>query len=113
MTSGKGEGSLCKLGIPLLTRLGRNSQTRGHRADYRTRRDRTRRRTEAFDQQMSALTRAYLDWNLANGGSDGRGFFSQYRDTCGTFGTTVDANAGSIIINVVDVFCKVLRLLIV
>ncbi|KAG1805499.1 hypothetical protein EV424DRAFT_1474356 [Suillus variegatus] len=48
-----------------------NSQTRGHRADYRTRRDRTRRRTEAFDQQMSALTRAYLDWNLANGGSDG------------------------------------------
>ncbi|KAG1893006.1 uncharacterized protein F5891DRAFT_1131416 [Suillus fuscotomentosus] len=48
-----------------------NSQTCGHRADYRTRRDRTRCCTEAFDQQMSALTHAYLDWNLANGGSDG------------------------------------------
>ncbi|KAG2053734.1 hypothetical protein BDR06DRAFT_982611 [Suillus hirtellus] len=44
-----------------------NSQTCGHRADYRTRCDRTRYHMEAFDQQMSALTHAYLDWNLANG----------------------------------------------
>jgi hypothetical protein len=58
---------------------------------------------------MSALTRAYLDWHLANGVLDGQGFFSQYRDTCGT----VDVNAGSIAIKVVDVFCKVLRLLMV
>ncbi|KAG2054248.1 hypothetical protein BDR06DRAFT_982467 [Suillus hirtellus] len=48
-----------------------NLQTCGHQADYRTRCDRTRCCTEAFDQQMSALTHAYLDWNLANGGSDG------------------------------------------
>jgi hypothetical protein len=54
---------------------------------------------------MSALTRAYLDWHLANGVLDGQGFFSQYRDTCGTL-LPVDVNAGSIAIKVVDVFCK-------
>ncbi|KAG1872000.1 hypothetical protein C8R48DRAFT_670407 [Suillus tomentosus] len=33
--------------------------------DYRMRCDRTRRRTEAFDRQMPALTKAYLNWHLS------------------------------------------------
>ncbi|KAG1763541.1 hypothetical protein EDD22DRAFT_979344 [Suillus occidentalis] len=78
-------GEMCELTRQLITDFWKgNSQSCGHRVNYRTRRDRTRRRTEAFDQQMSALTCTYLDWHLAN----------------------VDVNAGSIAIKVVDVFCK-------
>ncbi|KAG1905547.1 uncharacterized protein F5891DRAFT_1183493 [Suillus fuscotomentosus] len=67
------------------------------RTDYRTRRDRTRRRTQAFDTQMSALIDAYMDWHLVHSTLDGRGFFSRYSDV-------QDMNAGSIEIKVVDVF---------
>lgn len=34
------------------------------RVDYRTRQDRTERRTQAFEKQMEAITEAYLDWSL-------------------------------------------------
>jgi hypothetical protein len=34
------------------------------RVDYRTRRDRTERRTAAFEKQMEAITVAYMDWCL-------------------------------------------------
>jgi len=33
--------------------------------DYRTRRNRTQRRTEAFARQLPSLVRAYMDWMLA------------------------------------------------
>jgi hypothetical protein len=32
--------------------------------DYRTRRDRTERRTAMFKEQMEAITEAYMDWSL-------------------------------------------------
>lgn len=35
--------------------------------DYRTRRNRTERRTEAFSLQLPSLVRAYMDWMLAVG----------------------------------------------
>ena len=35
--------------------------------DYRTRRNRTQLRTEAFSQQLPSLVRAYMDWMLAMG----------------------------------------------
>ncbi|KAG1848953.1 hypothetical protein DFJ58DRAFT_717000 [Suillus subalutaceus] len=55
-----------------------NTSSRSHRHDFRTRRDRTRRRTDAFDKQMSALREAYMAWHLANG-DDSRGFFACYK----------------------------------
>ncbi|KAG1721163.1 hypothetical protein EDD22DRAFT_983130 [Suillus occidentalis] len=72
-------------------------KSRNRRMDYRTRRDRTRRHTQAFDNQMSALTDAYMDWHLVHSTLDGRGFFSCYSDV-------QDMNEGSIEIKVVDVF---------
>ncbi|KAI6001444.1 hypothetical protein EDD15DRAFT_2361851 [Pisolithus albus] len=39
------------------------SRKGARRKDYRTRRDRILRRNEAFDQQLPALTQAYLDWS--------------------------------------------------
>ncbi|KAG2135775.1 hypothetical protein DEU56DRAFT_737641 [Suillus clintonianus] len=77
------------------------ARSRVRRTDYRTRRDRTRRRTEAFDKQMLALTCAYLDWHMGKGTSDGRGFFFHYRDDSHR---TLDVNAGTIPVQVVDVF---------
>ncbi|KAG2743934.1 hypothetical protein P692DRAFT_201722566, partial [Suillus brevipes Sb2] len=59
------------------------------------------RRTQAFDNQMSALTDAYMDWHLVHSTLDGRGFFSRYSDV-------QDMNEGSIEIKVVDVFCELL-----
>ena len=35
--------------------------------DYRTRRNRTQLRTEAFSQQLPSLVRTYMDWMLAIG----------------------------------------------
>jgi hypothetical protein len=37
--------------------------------DYRTRRNRMQRRTEAFSQQLPSLVRTYIDWMLAMGGT--------------------------------------------
>ncbi|KAG2126569.1 uncharacterized protein EDB93DRAFT_1273720 [Suillus bovinus] len=78
----------------------RSSQVR--RPDYRTRRDRTRCRTEAFDNQMPVLVHAYLDWHLTNSATNGQGFFS-HRAAAAHQGT-MDINAGSIAVKVVDMF---------
>lgn len=78
-------------------------KSRNRRTDYRTRHDRTRRHTQAFDNQMSALTDAYMDWHLVHSTLDGWGFFSCYSDV-------QDMNAGLIEIKVVDVFCELLMM---
>ena len=38
---------------------------RVHRVNYRTRRDRTERRTAAFEKQMDDIVDAYLEWSFA------------------------------------------------
>jgi hypothetical protein len=42
-----------------------------HRDDYRTRRDRTERRTEAFEKQMVDITDAYLEWSYMTSAEGG------------------------------------------
>ncbi|KAG0693826.1 hypothetical protein DFH29DRAFT_1006902 [Suillus ampliporus] len=54
---------------------------------------------------MSALTRAYLDWDLANDSMDGRSFFARYQDISSSSGAPINVNAGSIAIKVMDIFC--------
>ncbi|KAG1844390.1 hypothetical protein F4604DRAFT_1884460 [Suillus subluteus] len=71
--------------------------------DYRTRRNRTQRRTEAFDNQMPVLIHAYLDWHLVNSATGGQGFFS-HCTAAACQGTIPDINAGAIAIKVVDMF---------
>jgi hypothetical protein len=56
IVSPPGYSTFCKLLI-----IGYVSRV--HRVDYRTRRDRTERRTEAFRLQMDDLTEAYLEWS--------------------------------------------------
>ncbi|KAG1784879.1 uncharacterized protein HD556DRAFT_1435328 [Suillus plorans] len=86
--------------------IPRNANTKSRRPDYRTRRDRTRRRTEAFDRQMPALTKAYLDWHLSisNAASGDCGFFAHHKNTSQARENTAE---GSIQIKVVDVFSYV------
>jgi hypothetical protein len=43
--------------------------------DYRTRRTRTQRRTEAFSHQLPSLVRTYMDWRVARGDA---GLASEY-----------------------------------
>ncbi|KAH7905207.1 hypothetical protein BJ138DRAFT_1018025 [Hygrophoropsis aurantiaca] len=72
------------------------------RTDYRTRRDRTQRRVDAFNHQMDELTDAYLQWSLASAESGIRGFFESHQvNTTGTH----DVNAGQTTVKVVDIFC--------
>lgn len=86
--------------------IPRNANTKSRRPDYRTRHDRTQRRTEAFDRQMPALTKAYLDWHLSisNATSGDCRFFAHHKNTSQARENTAEIN-GSIQIKVVDVFC--------
>ncbi|KAG1791005.1 hypothetical protein EV424DRAFT_1549531, partial [Suillus variegatus] len=83
-----------------------NANTKSRRPDYRTRHDRTQQRTEAFDRQMPALTKAYLDWHLSisNATSGDCRFFAHHKNTSQARENTAEIN-GSIQIKVVDVFC--------
>ncbi|KAI6014150.1 hypothetical protein BKA83DRAFT_4473883 [Pisolithus microcarpus] len=57
-------GELTDLAQELLGELFKDYSRKGpQRKDYRTRRDRILRRDEAFNQQLPALTQAYLDWS--------------------------------------------------
>lgn len=51
--------------ILLLKLIAMSSRPRVH--DYRTRRNRTQRRTEAFSHQLPSLVRMYMDWTVAMG----------------------------------------------
>ncbi|KAG1793324.1 uncharacterized protein HD556DRAFT_1479424 [Suillus plorans] len=68
------------------------------RKDYRSRRDRTQRRIEAFDYQMPALVTAYLTWSLERDEKRGMGFFERQKDV-----DADDVNAGQVFIEVVDI----------
>ncbi|KAI6027836.1 hypothetical protein BKA83DRAFT_4471322 [Pisolithus microcarpus] len=57
-------GELTDLAQELLGELFKDYSRKGpQRKDYRTRCDRILRRDEAFNQQLPALTQAYLDWS--------------------------------------------------
>jgi len=71
------------------------------RVDRRTRQDRIVRQEQAFNSQMAALTEAYMDWRLRH--AAGSGF------SVGTGNMPVDA--GSVNVNVVDVFSKFINFL--
>jgi hypothetical protein len=69
-----------------------------HARDYRTRRDRTERRTQAFAAQCPALKDAYMAWMLGLG-EDG---------LSGVYTLPPDAEVqGQAIIHEVDIFRKV------
>ncbi|KAG2343102.1 hypothetical protein BDR05DRAFT_976169 [Suillus weaverae] len=84
--------------------IPRNANVKSHRPDYRTRRDRTQRHTEAFNRQMPALMKAYLDLHLSvsNAASGNCGFFVHHNKASKE--NTPEIN-GSTQIKVVDVFC--------
>jgi hypothetical protein len=72
---------------------------RPHTRDYRTRRDRTERRTQAFAVQLPALKDAYMAWMLGLG-EDG---------LSRVYTLPLDAEVqGQAIIREVDVYCKLL-----
>ncbi|KAI5984422.1 hypothetical protein EDD15DRAFT_2375241 [Pisolithus albus] len=49
-----------------------NKGLRKCRVDYRTRRDRAQRRTDAFAREMPELVRAYLEWSARSNGAEKR-----------------------------------------
>ncbi|KIN95222.1 hypothetical protein M404DRAFT_34342 [Pisolithus tinctorius Marx 270] len=51
------------------------SEKRTKRVDHHTRQDRIIRHSQAFDLQMPALTRSYLEWNHAQASTPARGHF--------------------------------------
>lgn len=48
--------------------------------DYRTRRNRTQRRTEAFKHQLPSLVRAYMSWMAAMGDRGLTGDYTLHSD---------------------------------
>ncbi|KAI6007111.1 hypothetical protein EDD15DRAFT_2190723 [Pisolithus albus] len=57
-----------------------NKSLRKRRIDYRTRRDRAQRRTDAFARQMPELVRAYLEWSANSVGAEKRALHVQAKD---------------------------------
>ncbi|KIO04821.1 hypothetical protein M404DRAFT_25906 [Pisolithus tinctorius Marx 270] len=77
------------------------SEKRTKRVDHRMRRDRIIRRSQAFDLQMPALTRSYLEWNHAQASTPARGHFAE-RAEAEDLGN--GSSAGTWRVHVVDVF---------
>ncbi|KAI6032301.1 hypothetical protein BKA83DRAFT_4558705 [Pisolithus microcarpus] len=69
----------------LLGELFKDYSRKGpRRKDYRTRRDRILRRNEAFDQQLPALTQAYLDWSYTWAKERSKEYFPKPEDGGGS-----------------------------
>ncbi|KAI6094285.1 hypothetical protein EDD16DRAFT_1447419, partial [Pisolithus croceorrhizus] len=66
--------------------------------DYRTCRDRILRRNEAFDQQLPALTQAYLDWSYTWTKGKSKEYFPKSADN--------GSSATSWTLHVIDVYRK-------
>ncbi|KAI6146179.1 hypothetical protein BKA82DRAFT_4330387 [Pisolithus tinctorius] len=71
------------------------------RVDHRMHRDRIIRHSQAFDLQMPALTRSYLEWNHAQASTPARGHFAE-RVEAEDLGNGL--SAGTWRVHVVDVF---------
>lgn len=71
-----------------------------HRVDYRTRRDRRTHIEYAYTAQMDAMADAYLSWSLEMSVCDDEGHFKPESDA------SVPTDSGSIHLKVVDVFGK-------
>ncbi|KAI6138184.1 hypothetical protein BKA82DRAFT_4333280 [Pisolithus tinctorius] len=78
----------------------------GKRPDYRTFRDRTAKRTAAFNVQMGAMVEAYMAWSLIRKGASGRGFFdSDERRTREEQQRSDGVDTRLLSVLVLDVFC--------
>ncbi|KIO02918.1 hypothetical protein M404DRAFT_27534 [Pisolithus tinctorius Marx 270] len=78
----------------------------GKRPDYRTFRDRTAKRTAAFNVQMGAMVEAYMAWSLIRKGASGRGFFdSDERRTREEQQRSDGIDTRLLSVLVLDVFC--------
>ncbi|KAI5985883.1 hypothetical protein EDD15DRAFT_2175514 [Pisolithus albus] len=74
-------GELTDLSQELLGELFKDYSRKGpRRKDYRTRRDRILRRNEAFEQQLPALTQAYLHWSYTWTKGRSREYFPKSAD---------------------------------
>ncbi|KAI5985962.1 hypothetical protein EDD15DRAFT_2175409 [Pisolithus albus] len=91
-------GELTDLARELLGELFKDYSRKGpRRKDYRTRRDRILRRNEAFNQQLPALTQAYLDWSYTWAKESRKEYFPKSGDGGGS--------ATSWTLHVIDVYC--------
>ncbi|KAI5989918.1 hypothetical protein EDD15DRAFT_2170976 [Pisolithus albus] len=70
------------------------------RMDYRTRRDRARRRTDAFAREMPELVRAYLEWSAKSAGK-----FCSETGRCRNTRPSTDSNDGQVQLYVLGIFC--------
>ena len=79
-----------------LTYVHRRDRQIPIRIDHRTRRDRTKHRNKAFDQQMDALTDTV--WSSANPNREHAGFYS------GTTDQHIPVDVGMVTVKVVDAY---------
>ncbi|KAI6125002.1 hypothetical protein EDD16DRAFT_1763245, partial [Pisolithus croceorrhizus] len=90
-------GELTDIAQELLGELFKDYSRKGaQRKDYRTRRDRILRRNEAFDQQLPALTQAYLDWSYTWTKGKSKEYFPKSADN--------GSSATSWTLHVIDVY---------
>ncbi|KAI6023100.1 hypothetical protein BKA83DRAFT_4493227 [Pisolithus microcarpus] len=82
----------------LLGKLFKDYSRKGpRRKDYRMHRDHILRRNEAFDQQLPALTQAYLDWSYTWAKERSKEYFPKPEDGGGS--------ATSWTLRIIDVYC--------
>ncbi|KAI5990753.1 hypothetical protein EDD15DRAFT_2169952 [Pisolithus albus] len=79
---------------------------RKRRMDYRTRRDRAQRRTDAFARQMPELVRAYVEWSAANAGKS-----CSETGRCRNTWPSMDPKVREVQLYVVGIFCAEKRAL--
>ncbi|KAI6104922.1 hypothetical protein EV401DRAFT_2060716 [Pisolithus croceorrhizus] len=90
-------GELTDIAQELLGELFKDYSRKGaQRKDYRTCRDRILRRNEAFDQQLPALTQAYLDWSYTWTKGKSKEYFPKSADN--------GSSATSWTLHVIDVY---------
>ncbi|KAI6103353.1 hypothetical protein EDD16DRAFT_1696251 [Pisolithus croceorrhizus] len=90
-------GELMDLAQELLGELFKDYSHKGaQRKDYRTHRNRILRHNEAFDQQLPALTQAYLDWSYTWTKGKSKEYFPKSADD--------DNHAPSWTLHVIDVY---------
>ncbi|KAI5994652.1 hypothetical protein EDD15DRAFT_2165753 [Pisolithus albus] len=102
-----GGGELCDLVRDLfmdVKNIG-NEGLQKRRVDYRTRRDRAWRRTDAFAREMPELVRAYLEWS-----ANSTGKFCSETGRCRNSQTSTNSNGG-VQLHVLGIFCAEKRIL--
>ncbi|KAI5985463.1 hypothetical protein EDD15DRAFT_2175880 [Pisolithus albus] len=83
-----------------------NEGLQKRRVDYRTRRDRAQRRTDAFAKEMPELVRAYLEWSASCTGK-----YCSETGRCRNTRPSTDSNDGQVQLYVLGIFCAEKRIL--